>query len=249
MTVLVGIRCQGGIVIGADSAATFSSGQHRTIEQPVKKIAIIDDKVIVAGTGEIGMGQRFCSVVQAAWTAKAFTKAPLDAARYLTTKAVEDFSSTKATMGTYGALVAFPAGRTVELCEFAITNFQPELKTDNLWYVSMGSGQAIADPCLGFIRQVFWSGGVPSCEDGVFAVVWTLSQAIALNPGGVNGPMQVATLTTAAAGPVARMLETAEIDEHIANVDGALEHLRQYRRELRGDNNVSADLPRPPQAP
>jgi Proteasome subunit len=243
MTVLVGIRCKEGIVIGADSAATFSAGQLRTIEQPVKKISIIEDRVIVAGTGEIGLNQRFCAVVRTAWGNKAFRGSSIDVARSLCKLGLDDFSFTSAKQGTYGALVAFPVGNTLELCEFGGANFQPEMKTDDLWYVSMGSGQSIADPCLGFIRQAFWNDGMPSCQDGVFAAVWTLSQAIKLNPGGINAPMHIAMLTHLKGQPSARFLDVDEIDQHVSNVDGAIEHLRQYRATLIAPN--AADIPKP----
>lgn len=248
MTILVGIRCKDGIVIGTDSAATFASGQMRTIEQPgVKKIAIIADRVIIASTGEVGLGQRFCQIVHNAHEAKLFQKDPIEVGRQLAATAVNDFGSTKADRSSYGALVAFPTHSSFELCEFATSNFQPELKRD-IWYVSMGSGQAIADPCLGFIRQAFWADGAPpSSEDGVFAVVWTLAQAIKLNPGGINAPMQVAMLTTRAGKPLARLLDAGEIAEHEANVDGAIEHLRQYRQKVRGGGAV--EIPRVDESP
>lgn len=247
MTVLIGIRCKEGIVVGADSAATFAAGQMRTIEQPVKKIAILEDRIIIAGTGEIGMGQRFCAAVKAAWDAKEFRGTAVDVGKALAARGINDFASTKAQGNTYGALVAFPVSSSLELCELAVTNFQPEIKTNELWFVSMGSGQPIADPCLAFIRQAFWPDGIPSCEDGVFAVVWTLAQAIRLNPGGINAPMQVATLTMRERQPVARLLDDAEIAEHVANVDGAIEHLRQYRRDIRGAS--AADIPAAPAIP
>ena len=51
MTALVGIYCKDGIVIGADSAATSTTGGgQRTIEQPVMKIDIIDDRIIITGS-------------------------------------------------------------------------------------------------------------------------------------------------------------------------------------------------------
>jgi 20S proteasome alpha/beta subunit len=235
MTILVGIRCKDGIVVGTDSAATFGvNPQIRTIEQPgIKKIVIVDERVIVAGTGEIGLGQRFCNIVQTAHTNKLFQKDPIEVARQLTISAVNDFASTKVTMGSYGALVAFPSTHGgSELCEFAASNFQPELKRD-IWYVSMGSGQPIGDACLGFIRQVFWAdGSPPSIEDGVFAVVWTLAQAIKLNPGGINAPMQIATLEGVGSKARARLLSDDELLEHQANVDGAIAHLRQYGKKV-----------------
>ena len=54
--------------------------------------------------------------------------------------------------GRYGALVAVPFGRCGELIEFPF-DLQPELKTDENWYVSMGAGQAVADPLLGLDRS------------------------------------------------------------------------------------------------
>jgi hypothetical protein len=244
MTILVGVRCSDGVVIGADSANTFAAGNMRTIEQPSQKISIIANRVIVAGTGEIGMGQRFCSVVESAWIKKEFAnRNAVDLCRHLCAQGINDFASTKATAGSYGAMVAFPAGNTAELCEFAVNNFQPELKR-SIWYVSMGSGQPIADPCLGFIRQVFWGDSIPSCEDGVFAVVWTLAQAIALNPGGINAPMHVAVLAPDSGKLVASMLTSDEIAEHEDNVRGAIDHLRTYKKMVRGAE--ASEIPKPP---
>jgi len=250
MTVLVGVRCNDGVVVGADSAATFTmAAQLATIgQQPVKKLAIIEGKIIVAGTGEIGLGQRFCEIVRAGWSNKHFFQPKIEAVRRVTADAVKDFNSTGAKPGSFGALVAFPCGHHLELCEFAVSNFQPEMKTEDLWYVSMGSGQSIADPCLGFIRQTFWADGAPSCEDGVFAVVWTLAQAIRLNPGGICAPMQVAMLTHEGKNAVARLLESDEIAEHAANVDGAIEHLRQYPKKLGGGSATAIPQFKPPDA-
>ena len=69
MTVVVGIRCTDGVVIGTDSAMTFGpSEQQLTIEQPYRsKIDIIDSHIIVAGTGQIGLGQRLASEVEKLW--------------------------------------------------------------------------------------------------------------------------------------------------------------------------------------
>src|SRR5947208_15941015 len=64
MTVLVGVLCQDGVVIGSDSSATFTAGQFRTIEQPTKKTFVVEPDVILAGTGAAGFAQRFQAVVQ-----------------------------------------------------------------------------------------------------------------------------------------------------------------------------------------
>jgi hypothetical protein len=39
--------------------------------------------------------------------------------------------------------LGFVLGDKPHLCEFAVTDFQPEFKTETMWYGSMGSGQPI----------------------------------------------------------------------------------------------------------
>ena len=159
MTLLVGIRCTDGAVIGTDSAMTFGpSPQHPTIEQRYEeKITIVDNRIIVAGTGPIGLGQRFADNISKRWENKELQgKSAIDVGRQISAVAVNDFASTKVSGGTFGALVAFPVGKTAELFEFGVTDLQPEVKSGANWYASMGSGQAVADPLLGFVRVAFW---------------------------------------------------------------------------------------------
>ena len=66
MTLVVGIRCTDGVIIGTDSAVTSATGQALTIMQPSKKITIVGDHIILAGTGELGLGQRFADILQKA---------------------------------------------------------------------------------------------------------------------------------------------------------------------------------------
>lgn len=48
MTVLVGILCQDGVVLGSDSSATFVAGQMRTIEQACQKLYAVGNTVMFA---------------------------------------------------------------------------------------------------------------------------------------------------------------------------------------------------------
>lgn len=245
MTVLVGLLCRDGVVIGSDSAATFSAGQVRTIEQTTQKIDIVGGKVIVAGTGQIGLGQRFTAVVQRAWDAKHIRGNAIDVAKMLCAEGINDFLSTHAPR-EYGCLVAYPISGKPHLCEFAISDFQPELKTDRLWYVSMGSGQPICDPFLGLMRKAFWKSGPPNVQDGVFAVTWAIQHAIDLNTGGVNGPVQIGVMSTKNGELHAHLLSDGELAEHINSVEGAIAHLGEYADILRGKNLQSTpDIPKP----
>lgn len=247
MTIIVGVVCSDGIVIGADSAASFTNGRERTIEQETKKLTIIEDKIIGAGSGQIGLGQRFEAVVKKAWDDGVFTKNPVEVGKILAANAIQDFVSTSAPTGQYGAFVAFPYGTSFNLCEFPRNDFQPELKTD-LWYASMGSGQKIIDPFLGLMRRTFWEKGPPSHQEGKFAVTWAISHAIDVNPGGINKPMQMAVLEPTKRGQLcARLLDESEIDEHLNNVEGAIDHLRDYAAKLSGERKPSdPELPPKP---
>ncbi|MBH1430371.1 hypothetical protein I5U42_03525 [Stenotrophomonas maltophilia] len=247
MTALVGIYCKDGIVIGADSAATSATaGGQRTIEQPVMKIDIVDDRIIIAGTGQIGMGQRFCNQVRALWANKkipchdefAFSKA-------LTVAAVSDFAETKCNTGQYGALVAFPCKTGRHLVEYAVADFQPELKNKNLWYVSMGSGQSIIDPFLGLFREVFWGDDPPTVQDAIFATTWMLDHAVKVNPGGVNAPIRIAVLEQVKGDWKARLLSNEELHEHEAGVIAAKDALRNFRERLVKDEGAVEIPPAP----
>lgn len=245
MTAIVGVYCKDGVVIGSDSSATFSAGGIRTIEQPHEKIQIIGERVIVAGTGQVGLGQRFTSIVQKSHDAKLFDNNPsLDMARILSKETRSNFSETGVEKNQYGALVAYPSGKKHSLCEFATTDFQPELKNEKLWFVSMGSGQLITDPFLAFIHEVFWDKGLPTVTDAVFAVKWTLDQAVKYNPGGINGPIRIAILENVADKLKARLLSDDDLSEHDENINECKEVLRSLRDKHQLTNGSIPNIPK-----
>jgi hypothetical protein len=249
MTAIIGVLCTDGVVVGADSSATFVAGeQFRTIEQPTQKISIIAEQVVVAGTGEIGLDQRFGAVIEKAWREKVFRVSPIEAGKKLAHMGIEDFKETCVQPGHYGALVAFPCEKQPCLCELSVRDFQPELKNERIWYCSMGSAQPITDPFLALMRKVFWREGRPNVADGIFAVTWALQHAIEVNPGGVNAPISIAVLEREQDDGdwKARLLDKKDLDQHEQNVDGALAHLREYRQKH--DLREVPDSPAPPRA-
>lgn len=57
VTLIVGVRCEDGVVVGADTISTyFSPGGRPTIEQEVaSKIDIFHGAVVVATAGSVGI--------------------------------------------------------------------------------------------------------------------------------------------------------------------------------------------------
>lgn len=232
MTVLVGVKCTDGIVIGADSAATSAAGQVNLLKMAADKIDIIDGRVIVAGTGQVGLGQRFSAVVKTAHGAKMFQKTPIELAKYLCAQGVNDFGSTNATKGTYGALVAAPIDDQGQLIEFATTDFQPELKNDKMNFVSMGSGQMLAEPFLSFVSRTFWNSRIPDLKSAIFGVYWALWHTIQCAPGGVGHPIVLATLAKEKKGWEAHLISDDQLGEQAQHMALIEERIGQYRSEM-----------------
>ena len=248
MTLLVGIRCTDGVVVAADSASTFvgGSGEH-TITHPVRKIDIVAGKVIVAGTGAVGLGQRFHAVVHDLYEKKQLKGGHLDWVKKMATGTIADFSETHVRQGQFGALVAFANKRSGHLCEFAIADFQPEMKEDKCWYVSMGSGQSLADPYLALMRLTFWRDGPPNLQGGTFAAAWVMRHAIEVAPGLIALPISIAVLS---GDGDARLLEEDELEEHLNLADASLDHFADFAKRLSDTENapdvpVSGDAPAP----
>jgi len=247
MTILVAIFCKDGVVIGADSAATFVAATGiPTIEQRTQKIEIIDNQIILAGTGQIGLGQRFSAIVQEAYKNNVFRQDnPLEIAKYLAHQTIRDFNFTNAPLNQYGALLAFHCGNKPYLIEFDVQGFQPELKTEQLWYVSMGTGQMIVDPFLGFLRELFWQKGQPSSQNGVFSVIWALEQAIQLNTGGINAPMQIALLYKENDEYMARQLDLEDFVEHEGIIKEIKELIQNHVELQISDKKKCLQVPKP----
>lgn len=246
MTSIVGVLCRDGAVIGADSAATFGGRTFRTIEQSTEKLDIVGGEVIIAGVGSAGLRQRFRDLVEGAWKDGLFRKArAIELGKYFATNAMQDFGSTRAPQGAFGAMLAFPCKDEPFICTFDPEHFQPELIEKRLWYDSMGSAKAITDPFLALMRRAFWKSGPPLVYDAVFAVTWALQHAIEVNPGGVNGPIRIAILERQESGLKARLLSEDDLLEHKQNVEAAYDALRRFRdRQTQGAAVDLPDVPR-----
>ena len=71
MTLIVGIKCSDGVVIGADGAATLGPtiGQP-TVIQPVTKLQVLQGRIIMGVSGQVGLSQLYCDRVDSLWKEK-----------------------------------------------------------------------------------------------------------------------------------------------------------------------------------
>jgi hypothetical protein len=252
VTVLVGVRCTDGAVIGSDSIATSSVGQMPLIQvQFDGKIRIFSERVIVATTGAIGFSQRLHQHVEAAINGKVFLN--FDTRRCtnnIASRFIGDLQESKApnhpTEGIrFGALVAAACADGPFLAEFATTDFQPEIKAGEMFCVTMGSGQLLADPFMAFVSKVLWQGKMPTVNEGKFGVYWVLSHTLRLAPGQVGPPIRLATLGQVEGQWVAREEDTQESAEYVEELE---DHIGKFVRAPIQTAPPAEPIPEPPAA-
>ncbi len=241
MTVLVGICCQEGVLIGADSAMTTEAGfQQRTVEETgVIKVETHFNEIISATTGPIGLAQRFRheleTMLQGQELRKYKTGSPIVYATEVSRRALENFRKTLSPQQQHlqfgiglGALMAFVCGNSAHLVEFDHLQFHPELKgetsTDGRQktrpYVTMGGGQIMADPFIAHVKRILFGNDViPKLSEGRLLVAWTLRHVVLLSPGGVGGDMQIQALEKVDGKWAAHAVDVGEIQQQVDDIE------------------------------
>lgn len=233
MTLLVGLACTDGVIIGADSASTYvdSQGQPTIKQIQPGKIKVIQNQLLVASSGQVGMSQRWATKLD-----DMVKNGRIRPGNIPTQSLVERLEET--IVGTFetairfglsfSSLVAVNTKDGPRLLELTSQDrFQPEIKDSSHWYVSLGSGQANADPMLAFYERVFWAEGQPSLEDGIFATMFILEFAVGMSPGHVSAPFQIATLNESGI----EKYDDDLLSPYLNRVDEAVNHFRGHAHE------------------
>lgn len=142
------------------------------------------------------------------------------------------------------SLIAIPISKNICLFQFN-QQCSPEEATDNLPFVSIGCGQKIADPFLAFLRWIFWRNELPSLEEGIFSVFWTLEHAIRTNPGGVSDPKQIITINKENSKYKIHEFQPTELQEHVGFINDIEKYLSDYTLKFKGDTNSEEKIPVP----
>jgi Proteasome subunit len=250
MTIIVGVRCTDGIVVGTDSVATSAMGPNPLVHlQSNSKIQIFPENVIVAATGAVGFTQRLYLHVEAAIKGQVFRNmSSMDCATNIAKRLLTDFQNSMVQkhpqLGlAFGGVMVAPFKDGPCLVEFATTDFQPEIKKDKMFFVSMGSGQVLADPFLAFVSRVLWKNKMPSIDAGKFGVYWVLDHTIRLAPMGIGGPIKLAVLKQVDGNWVAQELDdTQEAALYVSELEV---HIGKFARSTIED----APTTPPPVAP
>ena len=57
MTLIIGIKCRDGVVLGSDGSATLGNIAENTVQQPVRKLFGINNELVVGVSGPIAFSQ------------------------------------------------------------------------------------------------------------------------------------------------------------------------------------------------
>ena len=263
MTLIVGIRCEDGIVLGADSASTnVTSMGQRTSMQPTEKLDIIDDKIVLGVSGHIGLAQLFQAEIQKLWSEKKglsgleISEAMVKLSEAIRSHLKREFGFIRHVKEAIGNLaleevitqtvIALPIRKKPCLIEFTKQG-APEEKNEKLPTVAIGSAQQIVDPFLGFLRRIFWPKRLPTLAEGRLAACWALDYGIKSAPGGVGEPKHLVVLEKNEKGEWETRRLTQEVHEHEEALDDIERHMANFKL-LKQDKEIEeVEPPKPEQ--
>lgn len=233
MTLIVGVACRDGVVIGADSIATAGTA----VEQQVSnKITIEEDDVIIACSGSAGLSQLIKEELSGSWhefkqlRCMTDVRNAVSGAMYsqIEPMAKRAKSAGKA-FGGCNTMVALPVNHTPALFHFNPLADSLEI-TSEFPFVSIGSGNRQADPFLAFIKRILWNDRAPSSTRvAIFGVLWTLQHVSTVSAGlGVGEPHRIAVLEKRGTAWIANLLGEGELSEHRQAIIEAEDALRAF---------------------
>ncbi|MDI9407850.1 MAG: hypothetical protein QM523_01225 [Candidatus Pacebacteria bacterium] len=191
MTLLVGILCTDGVVIGADSMLTSSWGNQPLAHHSGKKIWT-DEEWIFAYAGNTDIGHSIKYFVESHF------KQPIQPQNdnFQFVKRLANSLSVnllQIDQGVTAGLLAYHRDNSF-FCTILNTINRPFILDKDHFYQAMGSGQLGAEPFLIHLLDIFCDGKQPNVNIARFITTWVIEHVIATNAGGVAGPIRIATI-------------------------------------------------------
>lgn len=243
MTLIIGVKCEDGVVIGADSIRTFRSSR---VEQEVSnKIQVYDKDVVIGSAGTVGLSQLIKDDLSRQWT-DIKQQERLGTARNMITDAMlpqifRDAKRSKVLDYKFQGsahIIAFPLKDKHVLLQYSQAADSVEITLDSP-FTTVGAGSLQADPFLAFVRRTFWNNLTPrNISEGIFGVLWTLDHVSMVNAGlGVGGRSRVAVLQKEGSEWVAEFISDSDLDEHKEAIFQAEDKLLSFRNRFNPDRD------------
>jgi len=258
MTLVLGVMCQDGVVIGADSAVTYTtSGGFQTVQLSTKKIwPIADNKMLFAASGDVGLAQRIQGEIEEFWknldsissinyvrdSIERCAKRVLEP-RFRTLEFIpQEMRGEALSSAMCYSLLAFIRDEQFHMLHLGVNATLTEFGLE-MPFVSIGSGQPMADPLFGFLKNALWPSGRFYVSDAELVIAWILDTVIHINPGGVGGEKVIYRLTKDNSNlPIVLEVTNERIGETMQFIQDATEVLRKYKENHFGDVIIPKEL-------
>ena len=227
MTLIIGMKCSDGIVMGADSAFVSGTGSATIKRSHKQKICMVDERFLLSYSGEVDYGDRFAGVVEDIYESRLIDQSYIERnskikgdIAYRTAVEIsghvnDNFSGTRFddnddndTEHRIRLMLTIPFSENdkfrYELIAF-YGHHQPYVVTDDDFAIAFGSGYNIADPFLEFIRKYVLRDAVPDVEMGSRAVMMAMMLSVPMVAEGVDTPYQIAASYIRRGRPVSRI--------------------------------------------
>jgi hypothetical protein len=250
MTVVVAFYCPDGVVIAADSMITPSMGGIGVGHHHGRKIEVLPGPQLFAFAGDQGQAARFKVLAELQHAQIAGLAHALEYGLAMSMGIIKQLASTGISGNAIGTntILVYCHGGSHHCCMFEGL-LQPRLLDEHHFYAALGSGKLSADPFLRFLVDVFCAKGRPSLREAIFLATWAVQHVIDTNPGGVAGPIRIATFCPDGNGGFQAVeLPDSEIAEHQQAIESAAAALRRWRDELQS-GHAADDAPAPPTPP
>lgn len=258
MTLVIGVLCGDGIVIGADSIATSVTpkGQPTGEQKMDSKVHKVDDGMLYAFSGDIGLGQDVLHSVSKSWERnkskskenirKSLTKTVVDPIKDYAnrTKYIKRVLPTElAYEPLITSIVAFVAKDQPVLIHYNLAG-HPEEITSGLIFETIGSGKPYADPFVAFVKHVAWKGQQPrTVKHGIVGVLWALQYVSDFSPAiGVGGPFSIGVLEKSKD----KWKASVQKEDRLGLYKGAINSAEERLYEELNKVEPEADSPEPP---
>lgn len=234
MTLILGIQCREGIVIGADSMITAGS-LHGNVRLDDIKVHLPGERGIVAFAGDVGAGQAVLDDLKEHWPAILDAGSRKEVKRLITESVSDALGNALAPdkRPSFSGIVAVTIQNQPTLMLFREDPPAIEAR-DRIYFLTAGSGQHFAFLFLKFLERIFWNNGGPSSiSDGILSAMWTLQHIIDANATlGVGGTPCIAVLedrrnTGDWQSRILSEAESGEYREQIYTIESAMRQVKE----------------------
>jgi len=252
LTIIVGIKCEEGIVIAGDTRVTMGIlGQQTTKQDIPSKIEIPDGHPIILGfSGHVGLSQKIKMALTNEWGGikggnhLAARNRLRDVMWAQIGPELEHGGIAARVVGAQVAqqtaicvsLVALPIQGKPTLLSFDQQCAAEEVTLD-LPFISIGSGAGTADPFVAFVKEALWADRAPkTVHQGTLGAIWTLDYVIGKYPGGgIGGEITIGRLYEQGGKWVAELVGEDLIAMHRQNIREATGKLSEYLISIKKD--------------